>query len=191
MGSNPWVLVLFLFARPTPAAQPRAYVNETTLATKLETQVELVASPTSFSLPPLSSKWGAAVFDSLIGGEASRSPAAQALRAALRAPLTSFGILERGGNDDIVTKSRTAQDALELLLVGLDARGGGRSVLASIAAKGAIAKWNELVGAVVNRWEALSRRAQAIPPELTALESFLNSANAREIQNALKAFRPH
>lgn len=194
LGSSAW-------ARPY-------YVTETTLAERLETQSEVVANPNAYSLPPLPGKWGAAVLDALVDGDTSRAKDlvgilgtktaeaanAEALAGSLRVALVTGGApfqeLQATAPLNIVEASRSSQAALGLLVVALEARGEGKAVFVSIAVKGAINKWNALVGEAVKRWQALAQKRDGQSrQEMKALEAFLNSKHTEGIHDALAAFR--
>lgn len=202
---------LWLFAllsTPVRAARPY-YISESTLAEKVESQAELVASPSSFSLPPLSSKWGAAVLDAIsaggtaetnmvtaaIGDAAVATPvegarvAADALRNAMIPGQNPFDVLEANASSAVVDLSRASRAALDMLVASLETSGDGRVIFASISAKGAISKWNDLVEEVVKEWQAAAqKRGGANATELEALAAFLNGKQTEGIHNVLASF---
>ncbi len=201
-------LVAVLF---TSLASARPYyVNESSLAAKLETQSEVVASSSNYSAPPPTSSWGAAVLDAIIGGDASNGALASAaagdraiassdggpavmansLRAALAAGQSPLDALELGVGTELLELSRTSGAALDLLVVSLESTGDGQPTLASIAAKGAIVKWNALVEAAVLQWGNLAQKRDASGgKELGTITTFLQSPKTGGIQNVLASFR--
>jgi len=199
-------LVLFLAA--DLSARP-SYVTDATLATKLDTQSEAVVSPNAFSLPPLPGKWGAAVLDAMVDGDTSRARdlastltgenqvdtrGAEQLAGSLRVSLMTVGApfdqiqaLSTGG---VTESARDARAALDLLVVALEAKGEAKALFLTVAVKGAINKWNALIGELVKRWAALSQKRSGQPnPELQAIEAFLGSQHTGGIRDALAAFR--
>jgi hypothetical protein len=190
------------------AARPY-YATEAALSTKLETQSELVASTSTFSLPPLLSKWGAAVLDAMSAGDVSRAAdvaanipggtiatptvgtaaLADGLRIALQPGQTAFESINSGVAGEVVEASRASRASLDMLLLSLEATGEGKSLFMNIAVKGAIAKWNAVVGEALARWQVLAQqRGSGNQTEIRAIEKFLGSPHSERVQNVLAAF---
>lgn len=206
------ILWLAAVLSSSPVWAARAYINADTLATKVDSQSDVVASSSNYSNPPLTSRWGAAILDAINGSNVSKtgavaevigraalaSPAgnptvaAESLRTALSDSQNPFTSLESFASRSLAAAALQSQAALELLLSSLENGGDGRAILTSIAAKGAISKWNALIGEAVKRWQAVAqKRSGANAEELNAIEVFLSSKQTEGIHNVLAAFRMH
>jgi hypothetical protein len=199
--------ISLLLPASVEAARPY-YATESALASKLETQSEVVASPSTFSLPPLPSRFGAVVLEAMSTGDASKAAVVssdsktaavapsvsiqgltEGLKSGLQAGPSSFQAIAALPQSELAGVCQQAQNALEMLLVSLESTGGGQAVFTSIAAKGAIGKWNQLVTAAVNRWQLLSRDRSGDTTEIDTIEAFLEGKQAEEVRNVLGAFQ--
>ncbi len=195
----------------SPVWAERAYITSDALATKVDSQADVVASSSNYSHPPLTSRWGAAILDAINGSDVSKSGAiadvigrgplaipagnplvvADSLRTALVTSQNPFTPLETAASS-LSAAAHESHAALELLLASLESSDDGESILTSIAAKGAINKWNALIGETVKRWQAIAqKRSGANAQELKAIEVFLNSKQTEGIHNVLGSFRTH
>lgn len=201
-------LLFILVSGSAYAARPY-YATETNLASKLETQSEAVASPSTSSLPPLPSRWGAAVLEAVAGGDATKAAIVasvvpegtmatttqsaesinQSIQSVIQAGPSPMNQLETLGGSDLAEKTQAVKDALSMVSVALEASGSGKALFTSIAVKGAVTKWNSLVGAAVNRLGALSQRYKEGGAEQKAIQAFLESGQAREVKSVLSSFR--